>query len=168
MGFLIFAYRKLSLKRQINDLEYRSVVLSQKKQSITEQIGMTQQMISSAKDAINVFTNNSMFALNQNYTNKYVDDKGNLKPGVGETEKSIMASFQASQYAAQMANNACNSVFEQASQSQLSMLKSVDTQITQEVANSESQLKLMREDLSSVEKAESESAKSDTPKFGLG
>lgn len=46
MGFLIFAYRKLFLKRRINDLQYREMVLQQKKMLATEQIGNYQSIMS--------------------------------------------------------------------------------------------------------------------------
>lgn len=50
MGVLIFAYRKLSLKRKINQDEFRSVMLSMEKQQVTSQINLMQQAMADKQD----------------------------------------------------------------------------------------------------------------------
>lgn len=50
MGFLIFAYRKLSLKRRINQKEYRQMLLSQEQQQIQSQISIMQQAQAATQD----------------------------------------------------------------------------------------------------------------------
>lgn len=50
MGVLIFAYRKLSLKRKINQDEYRQMQLSMDKQMVTSQISLMQQSMADKQD----------------------------------------------------------------------------------------------------------------------
>lgn len=51
MAFLLFAYRKLSLKRQINQKNYQMTLLSNQQQTIQSQIGMMEQVKASAQDS---------------------------------------------------------------------------------------------------------------------
>lgn len=77
MGFLIFAFRKLTLKRKINQDEYREMQLSQEQQQVQSQISIMQQAQASKKDmtqqCLANITNSyymtcqsSMFGYNQN------------------------------------------------------------------------------------------------------
>lgn len=50
MGVLIFAYRKLSLKRKINQDEFRQMQLSMDKQQVTSQISLMQQSMADKQD----------------------------------------------------------------------------------------------------------------------
>lgn len=51
MAFLLFAYRKLSLKRQLNQKNYQMTLLSNQQQTIQSQIGMMEQVKASAQDS---------------------------------------------------------------------------------------------------------------------
>lgn len=167
MGFLIFAYRKLFLKRQINDKEYRQMMLSQQKQTMTEQIGIVQQSMSAAKNLLSVFTSGQMTSLQNDIRQKYgMNDTG----GTVDTTKSQQAynEMQIGQQKLVAFNYASNSIFEAASTAQLQPLKCADTAIDLEMASLESQLKTLRPELESVEKAETDAAKNEAPKFGLG
>lgn len=57
MGFLIFAARKLNLKRQINQKSYRQMCLSNQQQRVQAQIQELEQIKSTAQDAWNLMTN---------------------------------------------------------------------------------------------------------------
>lgn len=50
MGFLIFAYRKLTLRRKINQDQYRQMQLSQEQQQIQSEISIMQQGIAAKQD----------------------------------------------------------------------------------------------------------------------
>ena len=43
MGFLLFAARKLQLKRQINQLSYRNMQLNQEQETVSQKIKNLQQ-----------------------------------------------------------------------------------------------------------------------------
>lgn len=170
MGFLIFAYRKLFLKRKINDLNYQSMILSQKKQQITDQIGAVQQAITTAKSALSLFTQAGIQSAQKEVYNKYydIDEKTGKYTPKGDVDQSsfmneLNLKTQAKAYAGQFAN----SLFEASDQAQLSYLNQLDSQISMQIANIDSQTKQLMPELESVEKAEDQAAKSEAPKFGL-
>lgn len=175
MGFLIFAYRKLFLKRKINDLNFQAMMLSEKKQRITDQIGQTQQAMSSAKNMINIFTSSSIAYKQTEDMSKYyeyVQDPKNsniktLKPKEGVNVSDIAYSSQIANAGIMAASNACNSIFDAVSTAQLNILNAEDSQISLQLANIDSQTKQLMPELESVEKAEDQAAKSEAPKFGL-
>ncbi len=80
MGFLIFAYRKLSLTRKLNDLNFRSMILSQKEQQITQQIHNLEQAKAAAQNMVNVFTSVSLSKAQMNaYDNIFEkNEKGDI------------------------------------------------------------------------------------------
>lgn len=169
MGFLIFAYRKLFLKRKINDLNYQSMVLSQKKQQITDQIGAVQQAISTAKSAISLFTNSALAQGQKEVYSQFYDiddkNKATLKKDADQTQ--FYAAMNAKTQAVTMGSQYLNSLFEASDQSQLAYLNQLDSQISMQIANIDSQTKQLMPELESVEKAEDQAAKSEAPKFGL-
>lgn len=163
MSFLIFAYRKLVLKRQIGDGQFRQMVLSQQKQTMAEQIGQLQQSISAAKNIFSVLANGTMATISQQVNAKYANGVTS-----DDQQRSIMQEIGSQQYSVMQRLNQSNSVFEAASTAQMSQIKSKESQIDSEMANLESRLKLLSGELESVEKGETEAAKSEAPKFGLG
>lgn len=165
MGFLIFAYRKLFLKRKINDLNYQAMVLSQKKQNITDKIGQVQQAISSAKTltaSVASYTTNAL--TNSIFKEFYNEDR---TPKSTEAAMQAQMKLSAGQQAIATAGNLTNSLFEASDQAQLAYLNSIDSQISLQIANIDSQTKQLMPELESVEKAEDQAAKSEAPKFGL-
>lgn len=95
MGFLIFAYRKLSLKRKINQDQYRQIELQSEQMQIQSQISIMQQATAASQDAAqqmmgnlsNMFysgyqtslfgSNMALQAADQNYKKALSDAKGN-------------------------------------------------------------------------------------------
>lgn len=164
MGFLLFAYRKLSLKRQINDLTYQSMCFQQQKEDITRQIGEAQQNISNQKNMLSVFSSMGMAGLSQ----KIFGSDPNVQITDQVQYQKMMMDYNRQAQIASMTNNAMNSVFENQSRVQLAQLSAVDKEIDMKIANNDSQLAQMKAEEQSVEKAEGEEAKQAAPKFGLG
>ncbi len=162
MGFLIFAYRKLFLKSKINNIDFEMMCLTQKKQRITDNIGMVQQSFSAMKNVVTACTQDSLFAAQKEALSKY--PKGQVPP---EAEAELATKMMVTSQAAMVASQGCNSVFESAQQAQLLPLSSEDSQISLRMANLESQEKQLRYELESVEKTEDATAKAEAPKFGL-
>ena len=178
MGFLIFAARKLQLKRQINDLQFRNMQLSNEQQSITVQIANAQKAQNAAKNTVNYMTTvaNSVSVFNQSIQQKNAysafedakakgqeisfDDfaKQNNINGLGTSAVST---------AANVAGNVMNSIFDATNQVQLARLSAKDSQIGLEMDNNESQLSLISAEYQNVKKAESEEARNSAPTFGL-
>ena len=161
MGFLIFAFRKLSLKRQINDKNFRLMMLSNDLQKITSNISTVQQAMSTAQNTMNAFTNNSIMKMQQEYLNP----DGTTKSGIDRT--SLYNEMNVKQQTILFQSNTFNSIFDAANKAQLTQLNAMDTQISQQMASLESQLKPLNNELQNVEKAEDEAAKQIAPKFGL-
>ena len=72
MGFLLFAARKLQLKRQMNDLQFRNMQLSQEQQTVSKQIANAQQAINAAKNSVNYTTSifNAANTISQSFQQK--------------------------------------------------------------------------------------------------
>lgn len=180
MGFLVFAYRKLSLKRKISDLQFRQMQLSMEKQQLTDRVSTYQNQMSMGKDILQQAYGEPMQQLMFGYqamsqqSNVFMSpDMGNGQPNQKfiapkQRYQDLMQQFMLpySQLASQY--QGLNSLFEQKEKSDLQRMHQQDTRIDQEMASLESQLKLMNAELQSVEKGEDEAAKQDAPKFGLG
>ena len=163
MSFLVFAYRKLALKRQIGEKEFRQLTISQQKQTMSDRIGVIQQGISSAKNIFTAMSQLSSDTAQMNASNRI------QVAGITDDQKMIIQKqFYAETFALAQRASIGNSIFEAASQAQMKELKSKESQMDSEMANLESQIKLLRPELESVEKGETDAAKSDSPKFGLG
>ena len=166
MSFLIFAYRKLSLKRKISDGNFRLMLLDQKLTDKTQQIGELNQAISNGKNMTNIFAQSAMMNLETGFY-KDIQEKGG-RDKLTESEKATMSeTFRKQQYDIMMQSNVANSIFETVSKAQLSQLNAEDKQIEAEKTNLESQLKLFGEELKSVEQGEDAAAKQMAPKFGI-
>jgi len=161
MGFLIFAFRKLSLKRQINEKNFRLMMLSNDLQKITSNISTVQQAMSTAQNTMNAFTSNSIMKVQQQYL------KADGTPKEGSDQNIIYPAMNVQLQAIQSKTNHLNSIFDQVNKVQLTQLNAMDTKISQQMASLESQLKPLNYELQNVEKAEDEAAKQIAPKFGL-
>lgn len=168
MGFLIFAYRKLFLKRKINDLNYQAMVLSQRKQTITNQIGLVQEAISSAKNAVSLFTQAALGAAQKEVYKDFYKDPNDPKELIeGKNSSDLYTAMSAKTQAITYGAQAINSLFDMQDKAQLTYLNQLDSQISLQIANIDSQTKQLMPELESVEKAEDQAAKSEAPKFGL-
>lgn len=159
MSFLLFAYRKLDLTRRINEKNYRLMLISNEHQKKVTEIGNLQQCISSAQSTISMLSGSSIMEANKQFTSACTGADSN-------TQMQAWATFQAKQQEASQKANLMNSVFDATSKAQLAQLNAIDTQLTMEMKNLESQLKPLSEELANVEKAEGEAAKQAAPKFG--
>jgi len=164
MGFLIFAYRKLFLKRRIDDIDFEMMCLSQKKERITSNIGIMQQAFNSMKNQTNMFAQGAMYDSQSSIMQKYGDKNGNIS---AENRAAANYELQSSQMAITYQTQMANSVFEQSSQMQLTPLHAEDSQMTTRMANLESQSKMLQKELENVEKGEDNAVKNEAPKFGL-
>lgn len=152
MGFLIFAYRKLALKRKISDLQYREMVISMQKNLMTEKLNDASSIFASYNETMQNGMNDKMGRLmynNRNVTgyNPYQDPDG----------RSILNQYYQEKQTASMAES-----------QYMKQLKDKETSMDTQIANIDSQLKQLNAELQAVEKQEDEEAKQDAPKFGQG
>ena len=159
MGFLLFAARKLQLKRQINQLSYRNIELSQEQQTVSQKIKDLQLAQQKAQNTINIF------ATAANSAQQMAAGTQALAGGQNAQLSSMLAANQTSP--ATYATNVMNSIFTAANATELARLNAKDSEISLELENNESQLELLQNEYQSVKKAESNEAQNSAPTFGL-
>ncbi len=201
MGFLIFAFRKLSLKRTINQKNFRLMQLCSRQQQLQETSGLLQQAKSLMQDAWNMTSGNigniatclnqsnmdkinSRLDVASNKYDKVYDDFKNGKASAAQLDAARMEYEKAQKEAEEstkdslkltqagiganlVAGQVVNSVFAASEKAQMAVLNSQSQSIDMEKTALESQLKLLNEELASVDKAESDAAKKAAPTFGL-
>lgn len=164
MGFLIFAYRKLFLKRKIDDLNYRAMVLSQKKMAMMDQIGSVQQISSQSQEALSIWSSDRAMGLEKHYQDVFRQNPNNGQNGM---DSPIVMQYRADQMRLANQVQEMKSGFDMKDQMQLKQLHAMDTAIDQEIALIDSQVKQLTPELENVEKAEDKAAKDEAPKFGV-
>lgn len=160
MGFLLFAARKLQLKRQINQLSYRNMQLNQEQETVSQKIKNLQQAQQAAQNQVNIF------ATRINAANQFAGATANLT-GLMAGQQVAGSIFGSQISPATMAAQAMNDIFTAANASQLAELNAKDSQISLEIDNNESQLELLQNEYQSVKKAESNEAQNCISTFGL-
>jgi len=167
MGFLLFAARKLQLKRQINQLQYKQMQLSQEQQQISEQISQQQQRQQQVQNSLNYINtlSNSLANINNNTQALNAYQIGGQE-ALLQNRLSIFNNSNAVNPAT-LTTNVMSSVFTAQNNLQLTQLQGKDSQISLELENTESQLKLLQAEYESVKKAESSEAQNCAPTFGL-
>lgn len=177
MGFLLYAARKLQLKQQINNLNFRAMTLSQEQQTITKQIADFQQAMNNTKNYINIFGQNlqnaAMFQAITDATGQTVTTAEQAMQlvyssdaGTADKAKNAMA-LQQTNTGVAAATNVVNSVFDAVNKAQLAQLQAKDSEISLEKESIESQTMLLQEEYKSVKQAEQDAAKDTAPTFGL-
>lgn len=168
MGFLLFAARKLQLKRQINQLSYRQIQLSQEQQQITDKISQQQQkqqQIQSIFNTVGTMINGAQ-SVNQALQYQALNNKGLSQTEINaalETMVSGNKEFQSMTYA----TNVMNSVFTAQNNVQLTQLQNKDNEISMELESVDSKLKLLQAEYENVKKSEQSEAQNSAPTFGL-
>lgn len=196
MGFLIFAYRKLALKRQINQKQFRQMQLSSMQKQVQDQMSIMEQAKSQMQDSMNNMFNNissnttSLFqakaaASQSDYSSLYAQYQKDTAAGNTAAANDDLKKLEAAKYASDnqqkaiaaeqtlamapilAAKQAMSSISNTIDQAELQMLHQKDQRYEEEIASLDSQLKTMNAELDSVEKAETDAAKKSAPTFGL-
>jgi len=104
MGFLLFAARKIQLKREINSKNYELVLISNKLQEATKAVADKQQAISDMQGMINTYS--SLF--NSQLQQQAYGSLGSL---TASNAAASQLAFQQSYQAATSLSGAVNSIF---------------------------------------------------------
>lgn len=196
MGFLIFAYRKLTLKRQINQKQFRQMQLSSMQTQIQEQMSIMQQAKSQMQDATNTMFSNiqnnttslfqaKMASSQTDYSSLYTQYQNDTAAGKSDAAKADLVKLEAAKdesdnqqkaIAAQQtlamapilaAKQAFSTMTNAMDQAEMQILHQKDQSYEEEISSLDSQLKSLNAELDSVEKAETDAAKKSAPTFGL-
>jgi len=167
MGFLLFAARKLQLKRQINQLSYRQIQLSQEQQQITDKIAQQQQKQQQVQNIFNTIGTMVNGAQNVAQASQAAAYQQALSAG-NAAGIDVTSLFNNNQYSGiTAATNVMNSVFTAQNNVELSKLQNKDNEISMELESLDSKLKLLQAEYESVKKGEQSEAQNAAPTFGL-
>jgi len=169
MSFLIFAYRKLSLKRKINDLNFKLMMLQQRENTLTEKVGNMQQSMSMTQSIMTAVNSSQMSQMTDSILGKYYDKdaNGKMTPKAGIDANVVNQEMYKANYEATAQNSLFSGYFEAQNKAQMTTLNQQGNQISQQKLTIESQLKQYNSEYEGVEKGEDDAAKKEAPKFGL-
>ena len=187
MGFLLFAARKLQLKREINSKQYELTVLTSQYNDAQKRVKDFQEQMNNMKNMTSVFAQGlQSAATNQAYAN-YVDSLANQAKR-SEAEQGLVDRFGKSQLTTsdyQLLNqatlsgtqggaaiasaftNVTNSIFEAANKVELAKLTAQENSLELKKGSLESELSLLQGEYDSVKGQEKEALKDAIPQFGL-
>jgi len=170
MSFLIFAYRKLSLKRKINDLNFKVMMLQDKEQAALTKISDTQQSMSTMQSIMTATGSAQMSQMTNSIMSKYYEkgENGAMTPKAGIDANVVNQEMYKANYEHAAQESLFKGMFDAKNKAELTVLNQQSTQIGQQKSAIESQLKQLNSELEGVEKGEDQAAKQDAPKFGLG
>ncbi len=175
MAFLLFAARKLQLKREINAKNYELMTISSKYATITNQVGQKQEAINNIKNQVsNIAGNmNSIFQNNAIMSNFNAADQAKIQSGnfngidMSKLNAAVNLGSQLGSTAGRVFENVANQLCVQAEQRDLKQLQQIQQQLDLRKQAIESELSLITNEYQSVVSAEKEAAKSAAPQFGL-
>lgn len=165
MGFLIFAFRKLTLRRQISNIQFKLMNMGIDKQRLMEQSNQMQSSI----DMFGSLMQQAYGTPIMNYQMQMQSAIANqMSAGGGQTNPSDMIQQYMRPYQElTQAYMQQKSIFDIQQKAAMQQIHSKETQMDQEMDRLNSQLKLMQEEMQNVEKGEDQEAKQAAPKFGL-
>ena len=187
MGFLLFAARKLQLKREINNKNYELMVLTSQYNSAQKRVAQFQEQMENAKQMTSVFAQGLQAYANQSAYAQYVDSLRN-KQNKTEQEQGLVdrfgnsqlqpsdyqllsqVSYMGSQAGSSIASaftTVTDSIFDAANKVQLAQLKAQENSLELRKSSLESEVSLLEEEYKAVKSKEGEAIKDAVPQFGL-
>lgn len=178
MAFLLFAARKLQLKREINAKNYELMTISSRYASVTNKVARQQETINNMKNQVSIFSGQmqsfmSNQAIAQNFNAQTAANifSGNVAAlSQNDYQKAALVSNAGAQLGAQVASafqTLSNNLFEQQEKNTLAQLQAEQQQLDLRKQAIESELQLITNEYQSACSAEKEAAKSAAPQFGL-
>jgi len=179
MGFLLFAARKLQLKREINTKNYELMTITARYNDAQKRVADFQQTMSDMKSMMSIFSADiqqqgvgqalAAFAQQNGLGNDFSQQA--QASWTQEQRQAAQAAVQAGQMAGtQMAtaiNTITNGIFDSINKAQLARLQAEQNTLDVRKESLESELQLLQGEYQSVKEAEKEAVKSAVPQFGL-
>ena len=178
MGFLLFAARKMQLKREINQNSYEQIIVSNQLQAATKRVAQFQEQMSQAKNTISVFSRALQAGALQNGYGEFIDQNryntdDDYKAQINEQMRNGAFQTQISNAqngAATLAatfSNVADSIFTAVSNVQLEQLKAEENRLENKQTSLQTMAKLLETEYQSYDEALQASVKDAAPKFGL-
>ena len=164
MAFLLFAARKVQLKREINSKNYELQLISLKRQEAQKAVADKQQYMNDMKNMTSVFAQGIQGAM-------VLGQVGQLTGASVEKSQQVSQDVQAAttlgNQAATAITSISNSIFDAMNKQDLARLQAQAQSLDLRQSSLQSQLSSLEAEYKSVESAEKEAAQSTAPKFGL-
>ena len=179
MGFLLFAARKLQLKREINTKNYELMTITARYNDAQKRVADFQQSMSDMKSMMSIFSAGIQQQGVAQALNAFASQNGLAADfsqqaqasWTQEQRQAAAAAVQAGQMAgSQMAtaiNGITDGIFSSINKVQLAQLQAEQNALDVRKESLESELQLLQGEYQSVKEAEKESVKSAVPQFGL-
>jgi len=180
MGFLLFAARKLQIKRELNSKNYELMLVTDQYNQAAKKVSLFQQSMSNLKQATSAMTstladNNVAKAFAQMFganSDQYEAVKsGDLSSLSQEDLKKASAAGQLASLAtnqlAATVEAVSNSVFDTVNKAKLAQLQSQQQSLDLKKESIESEVSLLSGEYDKVKQAEGQAVKSAAPEFGL-
>ena len=172
MSFLMFAARKIQIKRQLNAKNYELTLITEAANEAARKVADAQEAQTAAKNQVSVFTsqlqsaaqNQALLAL-KNQTG--IDANSINANNMSAIQTALQQGAQAGSALATAVTSITDSIFSAQNKAELARLQAQQQTLDMRKESLQTQLKSLQNEYQSCESAESESAKSLAPKFGL-
>ena len=161
MGFLLFAARKMQLKREINANSYEQIKVQDQLQAATKKTAAFQEQMTQMRSIFNV-ANKTLYAnaLQNNYGSVGEINQDNYQAQLGLAQQSASALTNA-------VSNVTDSIFTAVNNVQLAQLKAEEDKLTTKKQSLEMVAKLLNTEYEQYDQQISAEVKEAAPKFGL-
>ena len=164
MGFLLFAARKIQLKREINSKNYELMLITNKIEEATKAVGEKQQAISDMQGMINTYS--SVF--NSQLQQQAYNSLGNI---TSSNAAASQFAFQTASQAATSLSSTVNSIFSSVvnaqNKAELARLQAQEQSLETRKTTIETELEQLSNEYKTYDDAVKQSAKDAAPQFGL-
>ena len=180
MSFLLFASRKIQIRRELNTKNYELDLITQKYNEATKAVADFQQNISNAKQMTSVFTSNYQGqeiarALGQVFGTESEQYKAVTKGDYSKLSEQDMKTAQAACAAAtqaaatmtQAVTSVTDSIFSAMNKAQGAKLQAQQQQLDMRKQALESEVQVLSNEYQAVKQGEQSEAKNIAPQFGL-
>ena len=170
MAFLLFAARKLQIKRDLNAKNYELMNISSQYASAHKKVAEQQERVSNLKNQASIFAQQ----IQNNYAQMGAESMNQLLANGNATKddyQTAMKSFNDAQYFGTIVGNIFNKLSECTAEHtekvQLAQLQAFEQQLEMKKTAIENEVKLLESEYSTYDSAVKESAKAAAPQFGL-
>ena len=186
MGFLLFAARKLQLKREINNKNYELTVLTSQYNQAQKRVAAFQEQMENAKNMTSIFAQAMQANANRSAYTQYLSTctdasfkeklqnflNGDSNPGFTTEESQTVTriSQQGAQAGSALATaytTVTDSIFDAANKVQLAKLQAEENRLELRKGSLESELSLLQGEYDAVKGQEKDAIKDAVPQFGL-